>query len=43
LEAKAVKLKPPVFVDQEDLLALVAALGDAMRDARPPPAALDGA
>jgi hypothetical protein len=33
LEAKAVEVEPPVFVEQEDLLAVVAALGDVMRDA----------
>jgi hypothetical protein len=33
LEAEAVKIKPPVFVEQEDFLAVVAALGDVMRNA----------
>jgi hypothetical protein len=33
LEAKTVEVEPPVFVEQEDLLAVVAALGDVMRDA----------
>jgi hypothetical protein len=33
----------PVFVGQEDVLAIVAAVGDVMRCADPPPPALGGA
>jgi hypothetical protein len=33
VEAKTVEVEPPVFVEQEDLLAVVAAFGDVMRDA----------
>jgi hypothetical protein len=33
LKAKTVEVEPPAFVEQEDFLAVVAALGDVMRDA----------